>query len=124
MEVAATAALLMLSDSGVSFRRLGDIANPWRVRQGSTHVPKLSILIAAHDEALLESSLVSVLQNRPPDCEIIVVNDEGYHDPYALAGEVRFVRTPADTSELDRLNRGVRCLSVSAGAHTAPAGPK
>lgn len=99
----------MLSDSGVSFRRLGDIANPWRVRQGSTHVPKLSILIAARDEALLESSLVSVLQNRPPDCEIIVVNDEGYQDPYGLAGEVRFVPTPADTSELDRLNRGVRC---------------
>ncbi len=72
-------------------------------------MPKLSILIAAHDEALLESSLVSVLQNRPPDCEIVVVNEEGYQDPYALAGEVRFVPTPADTSELDRLNRGVRC---------------
>ena len=86
-------------------------------------MPKLSILIAVRDEALLESSLVSVLQNRPPDCEIVVVNEEGYQDPYALAGEVRFVPTPADTSELDRLNRGVRCCQ-SPLVHICAAGPK
>jgi hypothetical protein len=71
-------------------------------------VPKLSILIAARDEALLETSLVSVLQNRPPDCEILVVHDEGYQDPYELASEVRFIAAPAASSELERLNRGVR----------------
>jgi hypothetical protein len=70
-------------------------------------VPKLSILIAAHDETLLEASLVSVLQNRPADCEIVVVHDESYDDPYDLAGEVRFVSTPRSTDELMRLSLGL-----------------
>ena len=68
---------------------------------------KLSILIAAGDEALFETTLASVLQNRPADCEIVVVCDEGYSDPYSLAGEVRFLSAPADYDELARLNRGL-----------------
>jgi hypothetical protein len=71
-------------------------------------VLKLSILIAACDEALLEASLISVLQNRPADCEIVVMHDESYQDRYDLSGEVRFVLLPAASGELDRLNRGVQ----------------
>ncbi|HVU85949.1 MAG TPA: glycosyltransferase family 2 protein [Pirellulales bacterium] len=70
-------------------------------------MPKLSILIAAHDETLLEASLVSVLQSRPADCEVVVVHDESYQDPYDLAGEVRFVATSRASEELARLNLGL-----------------
>lgn len=68
---------------------------------------KLSILIAAHDEAQLETSLISILQNRPRDCEIVVVHDGGYQDPYDLAEEVRFLPTPALQDAAARLNVGV-----------------
>ena len=61
----------------------------------------------AHDETLLEASLVSVLQNRPADCEIVVVHDESYHDPYDLAGEVRFVSTSRSSQELAQMNLGI-----------------
>jgi len=71
-------------------------------------VPKLSILIAAHDDTLLEATLVSVLQNRPADCEIVVVHNEGYHDPYDLAGEVRLIAAAGNSSILQRLDRAVR----------------
>jgi hypothetical protein len=70
-------------------------------------VLKLSILIAARDTAPLELSLISILQNRPADCEVVVVHDQGYDDPYDLADEVRFVAVPAQCGELERLMRGL-----------------
>jgi hypothetical protein len=55
-------------------------------------VPRLSILIPFLGNAkLLESSLVSVLEHRPDDCEIVVVRSRAYDDPYDLQGEVCFV---------------------------------
>jgi hypothetical protein len=69
---------------------------------------KLSILIAATDETRLETSLVSVLENRPSDCQVVVIHDEGYSDPYALAGEVRFVFVPSGSDELARLSAGLQ----------------
>jgi hypothetical protein len=42
----------------------------------------------------LETTLVSVLENRPNDCEVIVVLNRPYADPYALDDEVRFVEFP------------------------------
>ncbi len=39
----------------------------------------------------LEATLVSVLEHRPEDCEILVVLNTPYADPYALQGEVRFI---------------------------------
>ncbi len=71
-------------------------------------MPKLSILIAAHDATLLEASLVSVLQYRPADCEIVVVHDDTYQDPYDLAGEVHFLPASRASKELERLNLGLR----------------
>lgn len=70
-------------------------------------MPKLSILIAAHDDALLETSLISVLQNRPRDCEVVVVHDGAYQDPYELAGEVRFIAAPTLRATTALLNEGV-----------------
>lgn len=39
----------------------------------------------------LEATLVSVLQNRPRDCEVVVALDRPYADPYELSDEVAFV---------------------------------
>lgn len=57
------------------------------------HVPRLSIVITCPGGAAeFEGTLVSVLQNRPADCEVLVVHGEPYDDPYALDSEVRFIR--------------------------------
>jgi hypothetical protein len=47
--------------------------------------------------AEFEGTLVSVLQNRPADCEVVVLHAEPYDDPYALRGEVQFIHAAADT---------------------------
>jgi hypothetical protein len=48
-------------------------------------VPRLSIVVPfAGDESLLHATLLSILENRPTDCEIIVAHDGSYHDPYRL----------------------------------------
>ena len=55
-------------------------------------VPRLAIVISAIGSIeSLEGTLVSVLENRPADCEILVVLNRPYSDPYDLQGEVRFV---------------------------------
>jgi hypothetical protein len=54
--------------------------------------PRLAIVIPALGPTdALENSLVSVLERRPPGCEIIVALNAPYADPYDLAEEVRFV---------------------------------
>ncbi|WP_417745480.1 hypothetical protein [Rosistilla oblonga] len=54
-------------------------------------MPRLSIIIPlrSHSEDF-ETTLVSVLENRPDDCEVIVAHDGNYEDPFELAGEVCF----------------------------------
>lgn len=52
----------------------------------------LSIVIPAiGDQQQIDDTLVSVLENRPSDCEIVVVHDPSYVDPYDLGDEVIFV---------------------------------
>jgi hypothetical protein len=47
-------------------------------------VPRLSIIIPVLGSSTrLESTLVSVLENRPPDCEILVLLGAPYDDPFA-----------------------------------------
>jgi hypothetical protein len=58
-------------------------------------VPRLSIVIPCLGGAAdFDGTLVSVLQNRPADCEVLVAHGEPYDDPYALGGEVRFLHAP------------------------------
>ena len=77
-------------------------------------LPQLSIVIPAlRAPAALETTLVSVLQNRPDDCEIVVLVDRAFDDPYDLAGEVRFVALPDATSLGAELARG---LEVARGS--------
>jgi cellulose synthase/poly-beta-1,6-N-acetylglucosamine synthase-like glycosyltransferase len=57
--------------------------------------PRLSIIIPAPgDETTLEETLVSVLENRPENSEIVVVLGFGYHDPWSVGEEVRFIQAP------------------------------
>ncbi len=69
--------------------------------------PRLSIVIPAADVASLEDTLVSVLENRPADCEIIVALGMPYEDPWNIADEVRFVQAPVGTGLVGRVNLGV-----------------
>ena len=43
----------------------------------------------------MENTLVSVLSNRPDDCEILVPHAASYDDPYELAEEVDFLKMKA-----------------------------
>jgi hypothetical protein len=71
-------------------------------------VVSLSIVIpVAGTIDKLEDTLVSVLENRPAHCEVVVVLNERYDDPYELAGEVRFVEAPAHADVLECLNGGI-----------------
>ncbi len=66
-------------------------------------MPRLSIIIPTlGDWESLETTLVSVLQNRPPLSEVIVVLNRTYDDPYDLEGEVRFVEVPGRTPSKHR----------------------
>jgi hypothetical protein len=77
-------------------------------------VHKLSIIIPVLGRLeQQESSLVSVLQNRPDDTEVLVVLNRPYHDPYDLAGEVRFL-------EARRGARLVECLNLAVVESRAP----
>jgi hypothetical protein len=61
-------------------------------------VARLSIVIPClGDAAEFDGALVSVLQNRPRDCEVIVAHRQPYDDPYGLADEVTFLHCDADS---------------------------
>ncbi|MEM8668969.1 MAG: hypothetical protein AAGG48_15720 [Planctomycetota bacterium] len=61
-------------------------------------IPQLTILVpvvaSPNGKANLsgfERTLISVLENRPEQSEVLVTHDGSYDDPYALGDEVRFV---------------------------------
>lgn len=71
--------------------------------------PRLSIVIPALGSPdALEATLVSVLQNRPSDCEVVVALDRAYDDPYALGEEVRFLTARGATTVADALDAVIR----------------
>ena len=75
--------------------------------------PRLSIIIPAPgDEATLEETLVSVLENRPENSEIVVVLGFGYHDPWSVGEEVRFIQAPIGSNRVACINLG---LAASTG---------
>jgi hypothetical protein len=72
-------------------------------------VASLSIVIPLHGAAkAFEDTLVAVLQNRPANCEVLVVHAGPYDDPYELASEVVFLEAPPESGLVDRLNLGFR----------------
>jgi hypothetical protein len=89
--------------------------------------PRLSIVIpAVHGAQALEDTLLSVLENRPEHCEVIVALACEYDDPWNLREEVLFVRTPEDSSTVGCVNLGISSASgeiihvLSAGWKATP----
>lgn len=71
-------------------------------------MPRLSIIIPWADEhPAFEDTLVSVLQDRPHDCQVIVVHAHAYDDPYRLQGEIELLEV-AGAGELELVNEGLR----------------
>jgi hypothetical protein len=80
----------------------------------SAAVPRLAIVIpAVTDSAQLEETLVSVLENRPDDCEIVVPLGCRYDDPWSICDEVRFVPAPRGSGL-------VSCTNLGLASTTAP----
>jgi hypothetical protein len=72
-------------------------------------VPRLSCIIpVSASVAALEATLVSVLANRPEDCEILVALRTPYADPYGLGDEVVFLDAPAKSGYIECANRGIQ----------------
>lgn len=71
-------------------------------------MPRLSIVIPVLNKLKkLEDTLVSVLENRPAGCEIIVVLNEPYADPYQLHDEVCFVDAARDADLVESIRTGL-----------------
>jgi hypothetical protein len=76
-------------------------------------VPRLSIIIPVLGSAArLETTLVSVLEHRPHDCEVIVVLDAAYDDPYELSGEVRFIEAHQPLGFVQSVNTGIQASAA------------
>ena len=66
---------------------------------------RLSIIVPyRQDDSQLEATILSVLENRPRNSELIVVHDGTYRDPYELADELSFIEFPSGTSVVSMLN--------------------
>jgi GT2 family glycosyltransferase len=71
-------------------------------------VARLAIIIPhLGSPKLLEETLVSVLSNRPDDCEVVVVLGRDYDNPYELDGEVQFVQMPGRPGWVESLDAGI-----------------
>lgn len=88
---------------------------------------RLSIIIPLSGNIQrLEDTLVSVLENRPDNCQIVVVLNEVYADPYDLKNEVRFVYAPIGCRPVECLNRGLDAADghivhvLTAGSEVGP----
>jgi len=76
-------------------------------------VPRLAIVISAAGSVdALEATLVSVLENRPADCEVLVALARPYADPYDLKDEVRFLTPPRRTSAIAALNHALASVQA------------
>jgi hypothetical protein len=70
-------------------------------------VPRLSILIPAlGTPEALETTLLSVLENRPHDCQVLVALGIDYSNPYRLDDEIDFLNG-AGVNWVDCVNAGV-----------------
>lgn len=74
-------------------------------------VPRLSIVIpCVGGAAEFDGTLVSVLQHRPADCEVVVLHTEQYDDPYDLQDEVEFRRSQHQTV-VELVNEGLAAVT-------------
>lgn len=74
---------------------------------------RLAIVIpSVGSVAALESTLLSVLENRPSRTEILVVYAHPYDDQYQLQGEVRLIQAPEKSSLVACANLGIQETSA------------
>ena len=73
-------------------------------------MPRLSLIVPFQcDSQALENTLVSVLELRSQDDELLIVHRGEYQDPYGLQGnEAKVLETPASTSLAEQLNIAVQ----------------
>ncbi len=73
-------------------------------------MPRLSLIVPFQcDSQALENTLVSVLELRSSDDELLIVHRGEYQDPYGLQGnEAMVLETPASTSLAEQLNIAVQ----------------
>ena len=73
-------------------------------------MPRLSLIVPFQcDSQALENTLVSVLEVRAADDELIIVHRGEYQDPYGLSGdEATVVETAASSSLAEQLNAAYR----------------
>ncbi len=58
----------------------------------SFRTPRLSIIVPfQQDQAAFEETLLSILENRPDDCQVVAAHNGAYQDPFDLGDEVEFV---------------------------------
>lgn len=68
----------------------------------------LSIVIPAiGSQPDLDETLLSVLENRPNDCEVVLVHPESYVDPYDLDDEVRLLEADGALSKASLFNAAI-----------------
>jgi GT2 family glycosyltransferase len=60
----------------------------------------------------LENTLVSVLERRPDHCEVIVVLNTAYDDPFDLQSELQFIHAPAKTGLVGCINFGIAAAAA------------
>ncbi|MGC4005800.1 MAG: glycosyltransferase family 2 protein [Pirellulales bacterium] len=71
-------------------------------------MPRISCIVPVLDRVqAMEPTLVSLLENRPRNAEILLVFTGPYDDPYQLKDEVRFLRAPAESDLLAAINTGI-----------------
>lgn len=71
-------------------------------------MPRLSVIIPhLSDEQQLNESLLSVLENRPQNTEVILVHDGRYQDPYNLSDEIVIIDAGSVQSVGELINAGV-----------------
>ena len=56
----------------------------------------------------LETTLLSVLERRTDDCEVLVVLNSPYSDPYRLQGEIQFLQAPQGTGLVGCINSALQ----------------
>ena len=72
-------------------------------------MPRLSIIVPhLHDDSGLELTLLSILENRESDFEILIAHNGRYSDPYSLdRDEAILIASEADASFSEQLNLAV-----------------
>lgn len=62
-------------------------------------IPRLSIVVPiGRDLPAFETTLISVLENRPENSEVLVAHDGRYDDPFNLGDEVKFIVGDSSTT--------------------------